>query len=73
MEVPVSGDPDDVRDEKNKALRCVAPPRPEDCVLGQYTAGECCWTSAAVCVRPCDAVIGVTICLRLAAASLRLA
>ncbi len=40
MEAPVSLHPDDVRDEKVKLLRCVLPARVEDCVLGQYTAGE---------------------------------
>ena len=38
MEQPVSLAADDVRDEKVKLLRCVAPPRLEDVVLGQYTA-----------------------------------
>lgn len=36
MEQPVSLAADDVRDEKVKLLRCVAPPRLEDVVLGQY-------------------------------------
>jgi glucose-6-phosphate 1-dehydrogenase len=40
MEPPVSLHPDDVRDEKVKLLRCVVPAREEDCVLGQYVAGE---------------------------------
>ena len=40
MELPVSMHPDDVRDEKVKLLRCIAPIRPQDCLLGQYTAGE---------------------------------
>ena len=38
MEQPVSLAADDVRDEKVKLLRCVAPPRLEDVVLGQYTS-----------------------------------
>ena len=38
MEQPVSLAADDVRDEKVKLLRCVAPPRLEDVVLGQYEA-----------------------------------
>lgn len=40
MEQPVSLAADDVRDEKVKLLRCVAPPRIEDVVLGQYTASS---------------------------------
>ncbi len=40
MEQPVSLAADDVRDEKVKLLRCVAPPRLEDVVLGQYTKSE---------------------------------
>jgi len=44
MECPVSNHPDDIRDEKCKVLRCIAPLQPEDCVLGQYTEGEAaCW------------------------------
>jgi glucose-6-phosphate 1-dehydrogenase len=39
MEPPVSGHPDDIRDEKCKVLRAIAPVSPRDCVLGQYTAG----------------------------------
>ena len=40
MEQPVSLAADDVRDEKVKLLRCVAPPKLEDVVLGQYTSSE---------------------------------
>ncbi|KAG1671362.1 hypothetical protein FOA52_002972 [Chlamydomonas sp. UWO 241] len=40
MEPPVSMHPDDVRDEKFKVLRCVSPVKPEDVILGQYTAGN---------------------------------
>jgi hypothetical protein len=39
MECPVSNHPDDIRDEKCKVLRCIAPLKMEDVVLGQYTAG----------------------------------
>jgi glucose-6-phosphate 1-dehydrogenase len=41
MECPVSNHPDDIRDEKCKVLRCIAPLKLEDVVLGQYTAGGC--------------------------------
>eukprot|EP00882_Tetradesmus_deserticola_P002300 GHRQ01002455.1.p1 GENE.GHRQ01002455.1~~GHRQ01002455.1.p1 ORF type:complete len:526 (+),score=252.21 GHRQ01002455.1:167-1744(+) len=40
MECPVSNHPDDIRDEKCKVLRCIAPLKLEDVVLGQYTAGN---------------------------------
>eukprot|EP00775_Hariotina_reticulata_P006254 gene6254-6492_t len=40
MECPVSNHPDDIRDEKCKVLRCIPPLQPDDCVLGQYTAGN---------------------------------
>lgn len=36
METPVSMRAEDVRDEKVKVLRCIAPVQLEDCVLGQY-------------------------------------
>ncbi|XP_059188886.1 glucose-6-phosphate 1-dehydrogenase-like [Centropristis striata] len=36
MEKPASTDPDDVRDEKVKVLKCVAPVAGPDVVLGQY-------------------------------------
>jgi glucose-6-phosphate 1-dehydrogenase len=39
MEPPVSGHPDDIRDEKAKVLRAIPPVAPRDCVLGQYAAG----------------------------------
>ena len=39
MEVPVTFEPEDVRTEKVKVLRAVAPVRPEDVVYGQYTRG----------------------------------
>uniref|UniRef100_A0A3P8ZU45 Glucose-6-phosphate 1-dehydrogenase n=1 Tax=Esox lucius TaxID=8010 RepID=A0A3P8ZU45_ESOLU len=37
MEKPASTSPDDVRDEKVKVLKCIAPVSPSDVVLGQYT------------------------------------
>ncbi|KXZ51967.1 hypothetical protein GPECTOR_11g9 [Gonium pectorale] len=40
MEAPVSLHPDDIRDEKVKVLRCVAPPGPADAVVGQYSADQ---------------------------------
>uniref|UniRef100_A0A672U7K1 Glucose-6-phosphate 1-dehydrogenase n=1 Tax=Strigops habroptila TaxID=2489341 RepID=A0A672U7K1_STRHB len=36
MEKPASTNPDDVRDEKVKVLKCISPVVPEDVVLGQY-------------------------------------
>ncbi len=36
MEKPASTSPDDIRDEKVKVLKCTAPVRMEDVVLGQY-------------------------------------
>uniref|UniRef100_A0A8C6UDG4 Glucose-6-phosphate 1-dehydrogenase n=1 Tax=Neogobius melanostomus TaxID=47308 RepID=A0A8C6UDG4_9GOBI len=36
METPASTNPDDVRDEKVKVLKCVAPVSASDVVLGQY-------------------------------------
>ena len=39
MEKPISMSADDIRDEKVKVMRCVRTISPEDCVLGQYTAG----------------------------------
>ncbi|XP_010015302.1 PREDICTED: glucose-6-phosphate 1-dehydrogenase [Nestor notabilis] len=36
MEKPASTNPDDVRDEKVKVLKCISPVAPEDVVLGQY-------------------------------------
>ncbi|XP_068027362.1 glucose-6-phosphate 1-dehydrogenase-like [Melanerpes formicivorus] len=36
MEKPSSTDPDDVRDEKVKVLKCISPVELEDVVLGQY-------------------------------------
>ncbi len=32
--------PDDIRDEKVKVLRCIAPAGLADCVLGQYVADK---------------------------------
>ncbi|GIL45938.1 hypothetical protein Vafri_3047 [Volvox africanus] len=40
MEAPVSLHPDDIRDEKVKVLRCIAPAELADCVLGQYVADK---------------------------------
>uniref|UniRef100_A0A8C3JST9 glucose-6-phosphate dehydrogenase (NADP(+)) n=1 Tax=Calidris pygmaea TaxID=425635 RepID=A0A8C3JST9_9CHAR len=36
MEKPASTDPDDVRDEKVKVLKCIGPVERDDVVLGQY-------------------------------------
>lgn len=38
MEKPVTLNPDDIRDEKLRVLRYIAPLTTEDCVLGQYTS-----------------------------------
>jgi hypothetical protein len=40
MEQPVSNHPDDIRDEKCKLLRAIAPVTPQQCLLGQYVAGN---------------------------------
>lgn len=40
MEKPVSAHPDDVRDSKVQALRCVLPVEPEDVVVGQYEGAD---------------------------------
>ncbi len=40
MEQPVSSHPDDIRDEKTKLLRCIRPVTQDDCILGQYVAGN---------------------------------
>ncbi|CCW60472.1 unnamed protein product [Phytomonas sp. EM1] len=40
MEKPRTLDTERIRDEKVFALRCIAPVRKEDCVLGQYTASK---------------------------------
>lgn len=40
MEKPVSGNADDIRDEKVKVIRCISPAMPEGCVLGQYAAAN---------------------------------
>ena len=40
MERPVSNDPERIRDEKVKVLRCMPPLRREDIVLGQYVGDE---------------------------------
>mmetsp|Transcript_8996 Transcript_8996/g.16207 ORF Transcript_8996/g.16207 Transcript_8996/m.16207 type:complete len:517 (-) Transcript_8996:188-1738(-) len=37
MEKPVTLNPDDIRDEKLRVLRYIAPLTTDDCVLGQYT------------------------------------
>jgi glucose-6-phosphate 1-dehydrogenase len=39
MEPPVTFDADEVRDEKVKVLHAVAPPKPDEVVRAQYTAG----------------------------------
>ena len=38
MEKPVSLGADDIRDEKVKVLRCIAPVKADDTVLGQYVS-----------------------------------
>jgi glucose-6-phosphate 1-dehydrogenase len=40
MERPVSNDPERIRDEKVKVLRCMPPIKREDIVLGQYVGDE---------------------------------
>lgn len=40
MEKPVSGNADDIRDEKTKVIRCIKPVRVEDVVLAQYAAAN---------------------------------
>ncbi|GFR42547.1 hypothetical protein Agub_g3454, partial [Astrephomene gubernaculifera] len=40
MEAPVSLHPDDIRDEKVKVLRCIAPVGLQDCVVGQYVGAQ---------------------------------
>ncbi len=40
MELPAAFDADSIRYEKQKVLRSVAPIRPEDVILGQYTRGR---------------------------------
>lgn len=40
MDVPVAFDADAIRNEKVKVLRAIAPLRPGDVVLGQYTRGK---------------------------------
>lgn len=40
MEPPAAFEADAIRSEKVKVLHSVVPPRPEDVVLGQYTAGK---------------------------------
>eukprot|EP00798_Chlamydomonas_sp_ICE-L_P002087 gene2087-18142_t len=40
MESPVSMHPDDIRDEKVKVLRQISVVKPEDCIIGQYTAAN---------------------------------
>jgi glucose-6-phosphate 1-dehydrogenase len=40
MERPVSSDPERIRDEKVKVLRCMPPIKREDIVLGQYVGDE---------------------------------
>ncbi|KAL1923758.1 uncharacterized protein VTP21DRAFT_8738 [Calcarisporiella thermophila] len=40
MERPVSLEPEDIRDEKVKVLRCIPPIKPEDSLIGQYTKSE---------------------------------
>ncbi|XP_066527114.1 glucose-6-phosphate 1-dehydrogenase-like [Hoplias malabaricus] len=40
MEKPTSTDPDDVRDEKVKVLKCIAPLALSDVVLGQYVGNS---------------------------------
>lgn len=40
MEKPVSGNADDIRDEKVKVIRCIKPVAVEDVVLAQYAAAN---------------------------------
>lgn len=40
MERPVSSNPEDIRDEKVKVLRCMPPIKREDVVIGQYVGDE---------------------------------
>lgn len=40
MEKPVSGNADDIRDEKTKVIRCIKPVKVEDVVLAQYAAAN---------------------------------
>lgn len=40
MEKPISLHPDDIRDEKLKVLRCIAPISSDEIVLGQYLGNE---------------------------------
>ena len=40
MEKPVSLHPDDIRDQKVQVLRCIKPVKPDNVVLGQYTAAH---------------------------------
>ncbi len=40
MEKPVSGNADDIRDEKVKVIRCIKPVKVEDTVLAQYSAAN---------------------------------
>lgn len=40
MERPISSNPEDIRDEKVKVLRCMPPLKREDIVLGQYVGDE---------------------------------
>ncbi|CAF1175747.1 unnamed protein product [Adineta steineri] len=40
MEKPRSTKGEDIRDEKVKVLRCIAPIKPEDVVIGQYTGDK---------------------------------
>eukprot|EP00051_Salpingoeca_urceolata_P003544 m.58591 g.58591 ORF g.58591 m.58591 type:complete len:527 (+) comp12885_c1_seq1:291-1871(+) len=40
MECPISDDPNHIRDEKVKVLRCIKPIELDDVVIGQYVAGD---------------------------------
>lgn len=40
MERPVSSNPEDIRDEKVKVLRCIPPIKRQDLVIGQYVGNE---------------------------------
>lgn len=40
LERPVSSNPEDIRDEKVKVLRCMPPVKREDLVIGQYVGDE---------------------------------
>jgi glucose-6-phosphate 1-dehydrogenase len=40
MEAPVRASGESIRDEKRKVLDCIPPLKPQDCIIGQYTADD---------------------------------